>query len=64
MDGWMGGVEGIHGVTTSSCSQNKNPKHSNKLAEASPCSPLVTQQGIRTSLEGMVASPSIHFPPF
>lgn len=65
----MNGDEGIHGATTSACSQNKNCKDRNaeegaELAEESLYLPLVTQQGIKTSLEVVAASLSIGSPPF
>ena len=64
----MNGEE-IHGATVSACSQNKNHKHRNEgegaeLVEESLCSASVTPRGIKTGLEGVVASLCIGFPTF
>lgn len=65
----MNAEKGIPGAATSACSQNKNHKDRNigegaELPEESLCLHLVTQQGIKTSLEGVAASLSIGYPHF
>lgn len=72
IDGWMGvgwmvGVEGIMGLLPLLAAKIKIPSTATSLLRhhcAPPCSPLVTQQGIATSPEGVASSPSIHLPPF